>query len=119
MESRLQLQNVDYNASCYRINGKRYELSSAYFPTVDPKNPYELTEEENQLIVFEKNRDLFCQLLAPYRRSQHYVISDNPGIIYDDMVADFTMIKSVVPYRFQYRPWRGSSAHRRRSCHTC
>ena len=60
-------------------------------------------QEENQLIVFEKNRDLFCQLLAPYRRSQHYVISDNPGIIYDDMVADFTMIKSVVPYRFQYR----------------
>ena len=50
MENRLQLQNVDYNSSFYQINGKRYELSSAYFPTVDPKEPYELTEEEETII---------------------------------------------------------------------
>lgn len=46
MDNRLMLEHVDYNASCFRLNGKRYELSSAYFPTIDPKNPYELTEEE-------------------------------------------------------------------------
>lgn len=50
MDNRLLLEQVDYNASCFRLNGKRYELSSAYFPTIDPKNPYELTEEE-QLIM--------------------------------------------------------------------
>jgi hypothetical protein len=59
-------------------------------------------QKENRLIVFEKNRDIFCQLLAPYCKSQRYVISENPGIIYDDMVADFHMIKSVVPYRNAY-----------------
>ena len=38
---------------------------------------------EYQLIVFEKNRDLFCQLLAPYQGSMHYVISSEcPGVIY-------------------------------------
>lgn len=58
--------------------------------------------EEYQLIVFEKNRDLFCQLMAPYWRSQSYVISDCPGILYEAMAADFTTLKSVVPYRFGY-----------------
>lgn len=58
--------------------------------------------KENKLIVFEKNRDIFCQMMAPYRKSQRYVISDYPGILYDDMVADFHMIRSVVPYRNSY-----------------
>ncbi len=57
---------------------------------------------ENKLIVFEKNRDLFCQMLAPYMRSQRYVISEYPGIVYDDMVADFGRLRSVVPYRNAY-----------------
>jgi hypothetical protein len=60
-------------------------------------------QKENRLIVFEKNRDIFCQMLAPYRKSQRYVISEYPGIIYDDMVADFQEIKSVVTYRHAYR----------------
>lgn len=62
--------------------------------------------KENKLIVFERNRDIFYQLLAPYMNAQRYVISEYPGIIYDDMVADFQMEKSVVPYRssFMLRP---------------
>lgn len=59
--------------------------------------------KENKLIVFEKNRDIFCQFLAPYVKSQRYVVSESPGVIYDDMVADFHMEKSVVPYRNTYR----------------
>ena len=58
--------------------------------------------KENKLIVFENNRDIFCQFMAPYMKSQRYVISEYPGIIYDDMVADFHMEKSVVPYRNSY-----------------
>lgn len=59
--------------------------------------------KENKLVVFEKNREIFCQMMAPYCKSQRYVISEYPGIIYDDMVADFHMIRSVVPYRNSYR----------------
>lgn len=54
------------------------------------------------MIVFEKNRDIFCQMMAPYRKSQRYVISEYPGILYDDMVVDFHMVRSVVPYRNSY-----------------
>ena len=50
MDNRLMLEHVDYNASCFRMNRKRYELTSAYFPTIDPKNPYELTDEEKNIM---------------------------------------------------------------------
>ena len=77
MESRLQLQNVDYNASCYRLNGKRYELSSAYFPTVDPKNPYELTEEEKQIIG-----DLKSYFIESERLRRHVDFIYKKGSVY-------------------------------------
>lgn len=58
---------------------------------------------EHPLTVFEKNRDLFCQLLAPYQGTLHYVLdSDLPGVIYEEMDADFQTMKSIVPYRNSY-----------------
>ena len=50
MANRRLLENIDYNASCARLGKKRYELSHAYFPTVDPQKPYALTEEEQQVM---------------------------------------------------------------------
>lgn len=77
MESRLQLQNVDYNASFYNLNGKRYELSSAYFPTVDPKNPYELTDEEKQIIG-----DLKSYFIESERLQRHVEFIYKKGSVY-------------------------------------
>lgn len=57
---------------------------------------------ENKLIVFEKNREIFCQMLSPYVRSHRYVISEYPGILYTDMVVDLGKLRSVVPYRNNY-----------------
>ena len=54
---------------------------------------------ENKLVVFEKNRGVFIQLLAPYMCSQRYVISEYPGILYVDMVADFSRLGSAAAYR--------------------
>ncbi len=55
MDSRLLLEYVDYKTSCFKKDGKRYELSSAYFPTIDPKNPYELTKEETAIMEHLKS----------------------------------------------------------------
>lgn len=77
MDSRLQLQNVDYNSSFYRLNGKRYELSSAYFPTVDPLHPYELTEEEQQII-----NDLKSFFIDSQRLRQHVDFIYKKGGVY-------------------------------------
>jgi hypothetical protein len=69
---------------------------------------FKQVDKETHLIVFEKNRDIFNQLIAPYCRSRRYVVSDYPGIIYDELIADFGTLKSVAGYGHSYslRPER-------------
>jgi len=52
MESRMLLSAIDYEKGTVKINGKEYELTDKEFPTINPQNPYELSEEE--LEVMEK-----------------------------------------------------------------
>ena len=52
MEDRLLLDKIDFTSSYVTLNnGRRVELESAYFPTIDDgANCYELTEEERHII---------------------------------------------------------------------
>ena len=51
MEDRLLLDKIDYENKCITINGKTYPMLDTDFPTVDPKDPYTLTPEEETLIA--------------------------------------------------------------------
>ena len=61
MEDRLLLDKIDYANRCITIGDVTYPLEDCDFPTVDPADPYTLTEEENQVID---------QLTASFRRSE-------------------------------------------------
>ena len=61
MEDRLLLDKIDYANRCITIGGVTYPLEDCDFPTVDPADPYTLTEEEEQVID---------QLTASFRRSE-------------------------------------------------
>ena len=50
MSDRLLLDKIDYEKKTITIDGKEYPMLDCDFPTVDPQNPYELTEEENSVI---------------------------------------------------------------------
>ena len=50
MADRLLLDKIDYENKTIAIGGKVYEMLDCDFPTVDPANPYELTEEEHHVI---------------------------------------------------------------------
>lgn len=50
MKNRDLLDKVDSAKGTVRIGGVDYELKDARFPTVDPKNPYELTEGERDVV---------------------------------------------------------------------
>lgn len=50
MKSRLLLDKIDYDKGEIEIEGQIYKLNNTYFPTIDPKNPYELTAEEQEVI---------------------------------------------------------------------
>ena len=51
MNDRLLLDKIDYQNKCITIEGKTYPLADVDFPTVDPKDPYELTPEEELVIT--------------------------------------------------------------------
>ena len=50
MEDRLLLDKIDYKKGTIEINNKKYKLSSNNFPTIDKKEPYKLTDEEQEIV---------------------------------------------------------------------
>ena len=50
MPEKAFLEHIDYNKGTIDLNGKTYNLLDSDFPTVDPDNPYSLTEEENYVM---------------------------------------------------------------------
>ena len=50
MSDRLLLDKIDYENKCITIGGVTYPLEDTDFPTVDPKDPYTLSPEENAVI---------------------------------------------------------------------
>ena len=50
MNGRLLLDKINYKKGTVEIEGKTYKLNDTNFPTIDPKDPYKLTEEEEEII---------------------------------------------------------------------
>ena len=50
MDNRKLLENIDFEKGVFMYNGKEYAMRDTNFPTIDPKNPYKLTEEEEDLM---------------------------------------------------------------------
>lgn len=50
MKDRELFKKIDYKKGMCTLNGKEYKMVSNNFPTIDPKNPIALTEEEKLLL---------------------------------------------------------------------
>ncbi|WP_251614266.1 fructose-1,6-bisphosphatase [Senimuribacter intestinalis] len=50
LENRLILDKINWENGTVEIDGTVYELRDTNFPTVDPENPYALTEEEEEMM---------------------------------------------------------------------
>ncbi len=59
MDDRLLLDKIDEKIGRIMIDGKEHKLNDSFFPTIDPKNPYELTTEETN--VMQKLRRSFLK----------------------------------------------------------
>ena len=57
MDSLRLLHKIDYDKGTVSIDGKEYKLNDSYFPTIDPNDPYRLTEEEK--VVVDKLKKAF------------------------------------------------------------
>ena len=50
MADRLLLDKINYEKKTVTIGGTEYAMKDVDFPTVDPKDPYRLTPEEEQVV---------------------------------------------------------------------
>lgn len=50
MQNRNLLEKIDYKRGVFVCGDKEYEMRDCNFPTIDPKDPYRLTDEEQELV---------------------------------------------------------------------
>jgi fructose-1,6-bisphosphatase-3 len=77
MDDRLVFDNVNFKEGTILLNGKTHKLLDSDFPTVSPKNPYELSKEEQS--VMEKLKSSF---MNSQRLQQHIDFLFTRGSMY-------------------------------------
>lgn len=93
MEDRMLLDKINYETVEVQINGKYYKLLDSYFPTIDPKNPYELTKKEKEVVCKLKKGFLNSEKLQRhvqflYNKGSLYKIYNNNLLIHGCIPMD-------------------------------
>lgn len=68
MEDRLLLDKIDYEKKTVQIGGETYAMKDVDFPTVNPDCPYELSEEEDRLMLRLQHAFMRCEKLQRHVR---------------------------------------------------
>lgn len=93
MENRLLLDKINYETGEININGKIYKLLDSYFPTIDPKEPYKLTEKEQEVVSklkkgFINSEKLQRHVKFLYNKGSLYKIYNNNLLIHGCIPMD-------------------------------
>ena len=92
MEDRKLLEHIDQEKGTVTIDGNEYPLKDSRFPTVDPADPYRLTEEEEEL-----TRKLVHSFKVSDNLRRHIGIFLNHGGMYKVMNSNLMFHASVPP----------------------
>ncbi len=68
LESRNLLDKIDYEKNTVVVDGIEYALTDTVFPTVDPRDPYQLTKEEEQVMAHLEHAFTSCEKLQRHIR---------------------------------------------------
>ncbi len=68
LEERALLHRIDYEKGTISLDGKEYHMLDMNFPTIDPKNPYALSEEEEEVMERLERAFLGCEKLQEHMR---------------------------------------------------
>ncbi len=66
MDDRLLLENINFEKGNIRIGRKVYDLTDKNFPTIDPKNPYKLSKQEEEVMSRLRNSFLKSEKLQKH-----------------------------------------------------
>lgn len=82
MQNHLMLDKIDYKNGTITIEGKTYPLKDTNFPTIDPNEPYKLTDEESELM--EKLRASFLHSEKLQRHIKFLYTKGNMYLCYNN-----------------------------------
>ena len=68
LEDRALLHRINYEKGTITLNGNEYQLLDTNFPTIDPENPYALTEEEEEIMKRLEKAFRHCEKLQDHMR---------------------------------------------------
>lgn len=93
LDHRRLLHRIDYDKGTITVDGHTYPLRDKYFPTIDPKNPYELTDQERDTINRTKHSFTASQKLAEHmqwlvQRGSMYCVRDGHLIFHGCVPCD-------------------------------
>ncbi len=103
MDDRLLLDKIDYKKGKITIDGKTYNLLENYFPTINPNNPYELSEKEAEVVKklvksFKNSEKLQRHIQFLYAKGNIYKIyNDNlliHGCVPMSMFGEFVSVNA-------------------------
>lgn len=82
MQGRLLLDKIDYENGTITLNGVTHPLLDTHFPTIDPADPYRLTDEENELVEllyrsFQHSAQLSRHIEYIYNHGSMYKVVNN------------------------------------------
>lgn len=77
LENRNLLHHINYEKGTIELDGKEYKLLDKNFPTIDPKKPYALTKEEEDIMERLERAFENCEKL---QRHMHFLL--NKGGLY-------------------------------------
>lgn len=91
MEDRLLLDKIDYSRGTVCLYGQEYELTDTHFPTIDPKQPYELAEREKAVLdrlklAFMNSERLQRHVRFLYAKGSIY-LAYNGNLLYHGCIA--------------------------------
>ncbi len=79
MDDRLLLDKINYGEGTITINGKNYPLTDSNLPTINPANPYALSQEEQELMTqlersFRKSEKMQRHLKMMYQHGSLFLV---------------------------------------------
>lgn len=85
-DDRLLLEKIDFDTGNLVIDSERYALQDRFFPTLDPKDPYKLTPEEEEVVKrlqasFNKSFRLQRHAEFLYEKGSMYTVT-NGNLLY-------------------------------------
>ena len=90
MEDRMLLHRIDFDKKVLVMDGKEYEMRDCNFPTVDPADPYKLSEEEADIVKklhhsFTRSEKLRKHMKCLYRYGCMYNVCNSNLLFHASM----------------------------------